>query len=352
MKRVKVAILGCCGVLGQRFVQMLNKHPIFDVSTIVDLYVGKKYKDAMTKWGKGSGAFDESIPDYVADMKISSVDEISTDIPLIFSGLPPNVAGSVESYLATKGHIVVSKAKDHRLEEDIPLIIPEVNANHLKLIEIQREKRHWDGAIICAPNCTTSIFSLPLKPILDEFGVESVILTTMQAVSGAGYPGVPMLDINDNIIPYIADEEEKTMVESRKILGTNDKTADFKVASYCCRVPVIDGHMECVFVKTRQEADAEKTKRLMREFPGTGLYTGPEKPIIVREEIDRPQTRLDRYAGEGKSPYVKGMSVTVGRIRNDEVFGLSFISLGHNTIRGGAGEAILVGELLEREGYV
>jgi len=352
MKKVKVAILGCCGVLGQRFVQMLNKHPRFEVSALVDLYTGKKYGEATKKWGKGSGGFDESIPDYVADMQICSADDIDRDTPLVFSGLPPDVAGPMESDLAKKGHVVVSKAKDHRLEEDVPLVVPEVNPGHLDLIERQRKKRSWDGAIVCAPNCTTSIFVLPLKPVFDRFGVEKVVVVTMQAVSGAGYPGLPSLDIADNVIPYIGGEEEKTRVESKKILGSIDKPADYKLASYCCRVYVIDGHLECVFVKTKQEADAEVVKRLMREFPGTGLYSGPARPIIVREEVNRPQTRFDRFAGEGVSPYVGGMSVTVGRIRNDDVFGLSFTSLGHNTIRGGAGEAILVGELLETEGYI
>lgn len=352
MKRVKVAIMGCCGVLGQRFVQMLNKHPTFEVSALVDLYVGKKYKEATTKWGKGSGGFDESIPDYVAEMEICSANDVDKDTPLVFSGLPPNVAGPIESDLAKKGHVIVSKAKDHRLEEDVPLVIPEVNPDHLELIEIQRKKRSQNGAIVCAPNCTTSIFTLPLKPVFDKFGVERVVVTTMQAASGAGYPGVPSLDITDNVIPHIGGEEEKTRLESKRILGSIDKPADYKLASYCCRVHVIDGHLECVFVKTKRKADAEEVKRLMKKFPGTGLYSGPERPIIVRDEIDRPQTRFDRFAGEGKSPYVGGMSVTVGKVRNDEVFGLSFISLGHNTIRGGAGEAILVGELLERKGYV
>jgi aspartate-semialdehyde dehydrogenase len=351
MKKVKVAILGACGVLGQRFVQMLNEHPIFEVSVLVDVYKGKKYGEA-TNWGRGSGGFDDSPPEYAAEMEVSSVDDINADVALVFSGLPPDVAGPVESDLADKGYIVVSKAKDHRLERDVPLIIPEVNPDHLERIEIQRKKRSWDGAIVCAPNCTTSVFTLPLKPVYDKFGVESVVLTTMQAISGGGYPGVPSLDVTDNIVPYIEGEEEKTRLESKKILGSNNEPADYKLASSCCRAHVIDGHMECLFVKTRQKAGAEEVKRLMREFPGTGLHTGPEKPIIVRDEVNRPQTRLDRYAGNGKSPYVKGMSVTVGRIRNDEVFGLSFIALGHNTIRGGAGEAILIGELLERKNYL
>jgi aspartate-semialdehyde dehydrogenase len=156
----------------------------------------------------------------------------------------------------------------------------------------------------------------------------------------------------DNVVPYIGGEEEKTVVESKKILGGIGKPAEYQMTSYCCRVNVIDGHLECVFVETKEKTTGDEVKSLMKEFRGTGLYSGPKQPIIVREEIDRPQTRLDRYAGNGESPYVKGMSITVGRIRNDEVFGLSFVTLGHNTIRGGAGEVILLGELLEKNGYI
>jgi len=173
-----------------------------------------------------------------------------------------------------------------------------------------------------------------------------------QAVSGAGYPGISSLEMIDNVIPYISGEEEKMDTESKKILGDIDKPADYRIATYCCRVNVLDGHMECVFLDTINKSDRNEVKHLMAEFPGTGLYSGPLKPIMIREEIDRPQPRLDRYEGDGKSQYVKGMSVTVGRIRNYEVFGLSFICLGHNTIRGGAGEAVLVGELLERQRYI
>lgn len=352
MGKINVAILGCCGVLGQRFVQMLNRHPIFEVSALVDVFEGKKYREATARWGKGSGGFDENIPEYAADMEICSTDNLETDVPLVFSGLPPKIAGPIESNLAQKGHVVVSKASDHRLEEDVPLVIPEVNPDHLCLIEKQRKRRSWDGAIVCAPNCSTSILTLPLKPVSDNFGIRNVVVVTMQAVSGAGYPGLPFLDMTDNVIPYISGEEEKIRLESKKILGVIDKPAEYGLTSYCCRVNVSDGHLECVFVKTEKQVDAGDVKRLMSGFHGTELFSGPKLPLVLKDENDRPQTRLDRYSGEGKSPYVRGMSVTVGRIRNDEVFGLSFVSLGNNTIRGGAGEAILVGELLEKNGYI
>jgi len=342
---VKVAILGACGVLGQRFVQMLKNHPRMDVAALVDIYPGKKYEE-VTDWGHGGG-FDENIPEYAANMKICSVEDIERDIPLVFSGLPPKIAGPIEEDLAKKGHIVVSKARDHRLEDDVPLIIPEVNPEHLDLLEKQRARRRWDGAIVTAPNCSTSILVLPLKPIFDNFGLERIYIATMQAISGAGYPGVPSLDILDNVIPYIGGEEEKLNNESKKILGSIGQPADYKVAAYCCRVHVMDGHMEAIFVKTKQKFDVGEVKSLMKKFPGTGLYTGPEHPIIIMDESNRPQTRLDRYAGKGKSPYTRGMSITVGRLKNNDVKGLSFIALGHNTIRGGAGEAVLIGELLD-----
>jgi aspartate-semialdehyde dehydrogenase len=347
---VDVAILGACGVLGQRFVQMLNNHPDFNVKSLVDVYKGKKYED-VTDWGHGGG-FDDNIPDYARKMEIISSEEISNNIQLVFSGLPPNIAGPIEKDLARKGHIVVSKARDHRLEKDVPLIIPEVNPNHLELIKYQREKRGWKGAIITAPNCSTTIMVLPVKPIYDNFGVEQIHVTTMQAISGAGYPGVSSMDILDNVIPYIGGEEEKLVIESKKILGDFDKPAEYELAAYCNRVNVMDGHLESIFLKTKEKAEVSEIKQLLRDLPSTNLYSGPIRPIIVKEEINRPQTRLDRYAGEGRSPYIKGMSVSVGRFKKYGANGIGFIALGHNTIRGGAGEALLIGELLHELEYV
>jgi aspartate-semialdehyde dehydrogenase len=347
---VDVAVLGACGVIGQRFVQMLKDHPTFEVKALVDIYPGKKYGEA-TDWGHGGG-FDKEIPAYACDMEISSVEDIVGDISLVFSGLPPVVAGPIERGLAEKGHFIVSKAKDYRVEPDVPLIVPEVNPEHLALLEEQQEERGWDGGIITAPNCSTSILVLPTKPVFDEFGVDSIHVSTMQAISGAGYPGVSSMDIIDNVIPYIGGEEEKLDVESKKILGGLKKPASYHLAAYCNRVNVIDGHMESVFIKTKEDPDIEEVKNLMGDYPGLDLYTGPEKPIIVRSEVNRPQTRLDRYAGSGKSPYTGGMSVTVGRFKKTRQYELGFIALGHNTVRGGAGEAVLIGELLENKGYI
>ena len=347
---IKVAVLGACGVLGQRFVQMLKDHPVFEISALVDLYPGKKYGE-VTDWGHG-GAYDDEIPEYVENMEICEIKDIGDDIPLVFSGLPPKIAGSIEEDLAKKGHVVVSKARDHRLDPDVPLIIPEVNPNHLELIELQRKKRKWKGAIITAPNCSTSCLVLSLKPIFDNYTIENIYISTMQAISGGGYPGISSMDILDNVIPYIGGEEEKLEIESKKILGELNQPATYNLAAHCNRVHVMDGHLETVFIKTLEKPNLEKIKKLMRGFSGTGLHTGPEQPIIVREEQNRPQTRLDRYAGKGRSPYTKGMSVTVGRFKDNNELGFSYMVLGHNTIRGGAGEAVLIGELLVKKGYI
>jgi len=285
-------------------------------------------------------------------MDICSAEDVDKNVSLIFSGLPPIIAGSIEKELAKKGCYIVSKARDHRLDDDVPLIIPEVNPSHLSLIEKQKKDRRWDGAIVTAPNCSTSILTLPIKPIFDNFSVESINVCTMQAISGAGYPGLPSMDIIDNVIPYIGGEEEKLDVESKKILGTTEQPAQYRIAAHCNRVHVMDGHMEAIFVKTTEEIDLEIIQELWKNFPGTGLYTGPERPLILRKENNRPQTRLDRYAGKSRSPYTGGMSITLGRVKKNQPDELSFIAVGHNTIRGGAGEAVLIGELLEKEGYV
>jgi aspartate-semialdehyde dehydrogenase len=346
----KVAILGACGVIGQRYVQMLNNHPKFEVAALVDVYPGKKYSE-VTDWGHGGG-FDIDIPEYVRDMKMVSIDDVGSDVSLAFSGLPPKVAGEMEEKLAKKGVVVVTKAGDYRMEADVPLIIPEVNPQHLSLIKEQRKNHGWKGAIVTAPNCSTSTFVVPLKPVYDMVGVKKLTIVTMQAFSGAGYPGVPSLDITDNVIPYIGGEEEKLDIESKKILGDGKKPAEYKINVYCNRVPALDGHLESVFLETKKKITVDEMKQAMRDFPGTGLYTGPEKPVIVREEKNRPQTRIDRYAGKGPSPYTAGMSVTCGRFRDLGDNEMSFVCLAHNTIRGGAGEAILIGELLEKKGYL
>jgi aspartate-semialdehyde dehydrogenase len=267
------------------------------------------------------------------------------DVDIVFSALPAGVARKTEEDFAKAGYVVVSNASAHRMDPDVPLLNPEINGYHLSLIEKQRRRRKWDGAIVTNPNCSTTVLTLPLKPILDEFGINRVIVSTMQAISGAGYPGVPSLDIIDNVIPFIDKEEEKLETETLKILGSSSSPAAFKISASCHRVPTVDGHMEAVFVETEDKAESESVVVAMERFMGDPqrlkLPTAPEKPIVVRHEEDRPQTRLDRMEGNG-------MSAVVGRIREDPAFqGVKFVVLGHNTIRGAAGCGILNAEYLK-----
>jgi aspartate-semialdehyde dehydrogenase len=339
-KKLNVAILGAAGVLGQRFIERLEDHPTFEIAALADIMVGKRYEEA-TKWRLGT-----NIPAKVKDMKIVASDSLSrSDFDLVFSALPGGVAGKIELDLAKKGFFIISKAGDHRMDEDVPLIIPEVNADHLALIEEQRKKRGWDGAIVTDPNCSTTIMAMSLKPLWDNFGVEKVAVSTMQSISGAGYPGVPSLDILDNVVPYIGGEEEKMIIETKKLLGTEKQPADLKISASCNRVSTLDGHLEVVFVQTKKKAEPKDALEAFRSLRGLNYHSAPQEPIVVRDEIDRPQTRLDRYAGDG-------MSVVIGRVREDEAFGLTYIVLGHNTIRGGAGGAVLVGEVCHGKGYV
>jgi aspartate-semialdehyde dehydrogenase len=340
MKRVNVPILGAAGVLGQRFIERLENHPTFQIAALADVMVGKRYEDS-TKWRLGA-----EMPAQVGDMKIVSNDSLlPKDVDLIFSALPGGIADRIETDSAKKGFLIISKAADHRMDEDVPLIIPEVNADHLSILDEQRKKRGWKGAIVTDPNCSTTILAMTLKPLWDQFGIERVAVSTMQSVSGAGYPGVPSLDIVDNVVPYIGGEEEKMIIETKKLLGDGKHDANLKVSAACNRVPTLDGHLEVVFVTTKKKTAPAEAKKAFQEFRGLDYPSAPREPIIVRDEPDRPQTRLDRYAGEG-------MSVVLGRLREDEAMGLAYTVLGHNTIRGGAGGAVLVGELCHGKGYI
>ncbi len=340
---IKVAVLGATGMVGQRFIQLLANHEFFELSDLAasPRSAGKPYYKA-TKWYLGS-----EIPENIKDMIVKEIDPKKIDAEIVFSALPSDVAKEVEPKFAEAGFIVASNASAYRMEGDIPLLIPEVNPEHLDLIEVQKKNRNWDGCIITNPNCTTIMAVLSLKPIYDNFGLEKVIITSMQALSGAGYSGVPSMAIVDNVIPFIKKEEEKVEAEGLKILGKFDGEkivpAEFKVSASCNRVAVIDGHTEAIFVKTSKEATPEEIKKVMRDFEALPqklkLPTAPEKPIIVREEEDRPQPRLDRDAGGG-------MSISVGRIRKDSIFDVKYITLGHNTIRGAAGASVLNAELL------
>ncbi len=265
------------------------------------------------------------------------------DPGLAFSALPAEVAGPVEEDFAKAGMPVFSNASSHRMDQFVPLMNPEINPEHAEMVEEQKRRMKTDGFIVANPNCTTAILSLSLKPLLDKFGLETVIVSSMQAVSGAGYPGVSSLDIMQNVIPFIRNEEEKVERETNKILGTMPKPAGITVSATCNRVPTLHGHMEAVFAKTRSPATPNEIVRVMREFKGTPqrlkLPSAPENPIVVREEEDRPQTRLDVDEGNG-------MTVTVGRVRRDPALdGLKYMAHGHNLVRGGARCAILNAEL-------
>ncbi len=339
---LKVAVLGATGNVGQIFVQLLNGHPWFKVSVVAasERSTQRTYFES-AKWRQTT-----PIPEDVANLDVVAIEpKAIKDVDMVFSALPADVARKTEENFAKSGYVVVSNASAHRMDPDVPLLNPEINCNHVCLIEEQRRKRKWDGAIVTNPNCSASVLTLPLKPIYDKFGINKVVVSTMQALSGAGYPGVASLDIVDNVIPFIGNEEEKLKAETLKILGSSSNPADFKVSASCHRVPTLDGHMEAVFVELKREAEPESVITAMDNFVGEpqrlNLPTAPEKPIVVRREDDRPQTRLDRMEG-------KGMSVVVGRVRKDSVFrGVKFVALGHNTIRGAAGCGVLNAEYLK-----
>ncbi len=339
---LKAAVLGATGNVGQIFVQMLDGHPWFKTSVVAasERSKGRTYGEA-SRWRQTT-----PMPEAVAQLDVVAIEPKAVkDVDIVFSALPSAVARKAEEDFASAGYFVVSNASAHRMDPDVPMINPEINCSHVSLIEEQRRKRKWDGAIVTNPNCSTTVLSLALKPIYDQFGINSVIVSTMQAISGAGYPGVASMDIVDNIIPYIGGEEEKMETETQKILGSTSKPADFKVSSSCHRVPTIDGHMEAVFVETKREAEPKAVAEAMENFVGEpqklNLPLAPEKPVVVMKEKDRPQTRLDRMEG-------KGMSTVVGRIRKDPVLdGVKFLVLGHNTIRGAAGCGVLNAEYLK-----
>jgi len=343
---MKAAILGATGLVGQRFVQLLNDHEWFEISTLTgsERSAGVEYGDAMN-W-----RMDTELKRKVAELTVQPTDPRQVDADVVFSALPAEQALEVEENFAKEGFAVVSNASAHRMDPDVPLMNPEANFNHLSLIDEQRHKRKWDGAIVTNPNCTTAVLTVSLKPIAASFGLRNVIVSSMQAASGAGYPGVASLDIIDNVIPFINGEEEKVQRETQKILGDAGRSAEFNVSASCHRVPVLDGHTEAVFVQTEKPASPDEIARCMEEFMAEPqkrkLPMAPERPIVMKHEQDRPQPRFDRNEGHG-------MAVVVGRVRSDPVFsGVKYVVLGHNTIRGAAGCAILIAESMKSEGYL
>jgi aspartate-semialdehyde dehydrogenase len=349
LQKRKVAILGATGAVGQRYIQLLQGHPWFKIEVLAasERSAGKKYKEACN-WMMESDLPKEIAEMTVADTTVESVEK-SGNVDLIFTSLPGELAGPVEEEFAAL-YPVFSKASAHRMEKDVPLLVPEVNPDHLELIPIQKKNRNWQGFISTDPNCSTIGLAMTLKPLM-KFGLRQVMVTTMQALSGAGYPGVPSLDILDNVVPYIGKEEEKMECESNKILGTFDgavvQSADFAVSASCNRVHVKDGHLESVYVKLDSNPSMNEIQDAFASFEGEPqklkLPSAPESPIVVRKETNRPQPRFDRDAG-------KGMSVTVGRIRSDPILTLKYICLSHNTVRGAAGGGILSAELAVAKG--
>ena len=350
MKR-KVAILGATGAVGQRFIQLLQGHPWFEVEVLAasERSAGKKYREACN-WILESEMPAEIGEMHVVNTNVKSVEEAG-NIDFVFSALPSETAGPVEEEFARE-YPVFSKASANRLKEDVPLLIPEVNPEHLGLIKIQKKKRGWNGFISTDPNCSTIQLAITLKPLM-QFGLKKVIVSTMQALSGAGFPGVPSLSIIDNVVPYISGEEEKLELETLKILGRFDgdkiRSANIQISASCNRVNVKDGHMECVFAELEKKPSIEEVKEAFKNFKGEpqrlNLPSAPKNPIVVREEKDRPQPRFDRDEG-------KGMSVVVGRIREDQVLTVKYLCLGHNTIRGAAGAGLLSAELAAKKGYL
>jgi aspartate-semialdehyde dehydrogenase len=345
--RIPVAVLGATGSVGQRFVQLLEHHPWFRVAEVVasDRSAGKRYREA-TDW-----RLDAFMPEDAADLVVQDYDAPLTS-PVAFSALPGEVAGEIERRLAREGHAVLSNTSTHRMEPDVPLLIPEVNPEHVAAIKTQQRNRGWSGFIATNPNCSAIHMVLALKPLHQAFGLEAVAVTTMQAVSGAGYPGVASLDMVDNVVPYIGGEEEKMESETKKLLGCYDggfRPAEMVVSAQCNRVPVRDGHTECVSVRFAREASLDEVAEAFERFRGKpqelGLPSAPPQPVVVRREANRPQPNLDRDTH-------RGMSSVVGRIRPCPLLGTKFVVLGHNTIRGAAGASILNAELFKVEGLL
>ena len=344
-EKIPVAILGATGAVGQRMIQLLEGHPLLRIAEVAasERSAGKRYADA-TRW-----ILPGDIPLEARDLVVTGVEhELSS--PLVLSALDAAVADTVEPLQAGRGRLVVSNTKSFRMRDDVPLLIPEVNADHLALLDQQK----WPvagGGIVTNPNCVVVGLAMALAPLHRDFGLEAVTVTTMQALSGAGYPGVPSLDALGNLIPFIEGEEEKIEKEPKKILGSlvDGKVVDarFAVSVSVNRVPVRDGHTESVFVRLGRRASLDEIRASLEGFTGEpqrlGLASAPPRPIVVRDERDRPQPIRDVEADGG-------MTVTVGRLRKDPVYDARFTCLVHNTVRGAAGAALLNAELLAATG--
>jgi aspartate-semialdehyde dehydrogenase len=343
-KQIRVGILGATGTVGQRFVQMLERHPQFVVTALAasDRSVGKTYAEACLWRLPGD------MPRGVRPLPVHPP-RPPLDCDVIFSSLPADIGREAEGCFAEAGYPVISNTSSYRMDPTVPLLIPEVNPEHLAVLD----GRDGKGFIVTNPNCSAIGIALALAPLHRAFGVEACVVTTLQAISGAGYPGVPAMDITDNVVPFIASEEEKIERETQKILGSAQDgsilPASFPVSAQCHRVNVQDGHIAAIRIRLGRKAELGAVRAALAEFSGVPqalkLHTAPERPIIVRDEPDRPQPRLDRDAGAG-------MSITVGRLFPDQVLDYRFVVLSHNTVRGAAGAAILNAELLVAKGFL
>ncbi len=347
MNRIEVGVLGATGMVGQEFIVFLQNHPWFEMkwAGASDRSSGKKYREA-TSW-----RLDGVMPENVADLTVEE-SKPGNAPKLLFSAMDASVATEIERAFAAAGHIVVSNSRNHRMEPDVPLLVPEANPDHLQLIPVQQRNRGWKGQIVTNPNCSTAVLALALAP-LKRFGIARVIVTTMQAVSGAGYPGVASLDILGNVIPFIGGEEEKMQQETQKILGDyrggHIEPLAARVSAHCNRVPVVDGHTETVSIEFTWKPSREEILSALASFSAVPqerkLPSAPPHPVIYMEQPDRPQPRRDVERENGMASFV-------GRLRPCPAFDWKFVAMGHNTVRGAAGAAVLNAELMYSEGFL
>lgn len=347
-KKWPVAVLGATGAVGQTFIRLLENHPWFELAEVAasERSAGKKYGD-VTRWIEGA------MPAGVGKMDVLLVDTARIKSPIVFSAMDSNVAGDFEEAFAKAGKFVLSNAKNHRMEADVPLVIPEVNPDQLDIIAVQQKTRGWKGAIVTNANCAATVAAMALAPLHEKFRIRKLFMSTMQAVSGAGYPGVPSLDILGNVIPYIADEEPKVEREMCKLLGafSNGEIVldPMQVSAHTNRVAVEHGHTVCMSVEFEKDPGVDAAIAALRSWKGSpsthGLPSAPEKPLVYMDAPDRPQPRRDVNAG-------KGMTVSVGRVREDALFHIRLVATGHNTIRGAAGGSVLNAELLASKGLL
>lgn len=348
-KKIPVSVLAATGSVGQRFIQLLDGHPWFEVTEVTgsDRSVGQKYGTAC-RW-----LLNDPMPEWAKDLVVQPTEPRGLTSRIAFSALPADIAKDVEPAFAASGVWVCSNASAYRRESDVPILLPEVNPDHLNLLNQQKHNHGWKSGIITNPNCTSTGMTVALKALQQRFGLRKVFAVSMQAISGAGYPGVPSMDIIDNVIPYIGGEEDKVEWEPRKMLGSVKESglelAPLVISAHTNRVAVVDGHTVCLSIEFDQPVSANEATKALREFQAPevsrNLPSSPLPVIIVRDEENRPQPRLDRGAG-------RGMATVVGRVRPDPLFHLKFVVVSHNTIRGAAGGSIFNAELLVQSGYL